>query len=65
MEKEGNLEMPESRTLVISDLHLHAGLFDLDRVAGEKRAGIGSRSAAARVARILDEFPDVTACLQR
>ena len=83
--------MPESRTLVISDLHLHAGsdpamardfvrllsgspkgllvingdLFDLDRVAGEKRAGIGSRSAAARVARILDEFPDVTACLQR
>jgi UDP-2,3-diacylglucosamine pyrophosphatase LpxH len=82
--------MPESRTLVVSDLHLHAGsdpavardfvrllsaspadllvingeLFDLDRVAGEKRAGIGSDSAAARVARILDEFPGVTAGLQ-
>lgn len=83
--------MPESRTLVVSDLHLHvdsdpavAGdfvrllsaspadllvingeLFDLDRVAGEKRAGIGSDSAVARVARILDEFPGVTAGLQR
>jgi UDP-2,3-diacylglucosamine pyrophosphatase LpxH len=82
--------MPESRTLIISDLHLHAGsdpavagdfarllaenpadrlvingdLFDLDRVAGEKRAGIGSSSAAARVARVLDEFPDVTASLR-
>jgi UDP-2,3-diacylglucosamine pyrophosphatase LpxH len=81
--------MPESRTLVVSDLHLHVGsdpavaadfvrlldgrpadllvingeLFDLDRVAGEKRAGIGSRSAVARVARILDEFPQVTASL--
>lgn len=83
--------MPESRTLVISDLHLHAGsdpavardfarllgespagrlvingdLFDLDRVAGEKRAGIGSRRAVARVTGILDEFPDVAAGLRR
>jgi UDP-2,3-diacylglucosamine pyrophosphatase LpxH len=82
--------MPESRTLVVSDLHLHVGsdpevakdfarllagspadllvingdLFDLDRVAGEKRGGIGSRRAAARVARILDEFPDVAAGLR-
>ena len=63
--------MSESRTLVVSDLHLHAGsepsvakdlvrllgaspadllvingdFFDLDRVAGEKHAGIGSRRA--------------------
>jgi UDP-2,3-diacylglucosamine pyrophosphatase LpxH len=82
--------MPDSRTLVVSDLHLHPGsdpavagdftrllsaspagrlvingeLFDLDRVAGEKRAGIGSEGAAARVARILDEFPGVTAGLR-
>ena len=82
--------MPDGRTLVVSDLHLHAGsdpavaedfarlldrnpadllvingeLFDLDRVVGEKRAGIGSGQAAARVARILDEFPGVTAGLQ-
>ena len=82
--------MPESRTLVVSDLHLHVGsdpavardfarllsaspagllvingeLFDLDRVAGEKRAGVGSGKAVARVARILDEFPNVTAGLQ-
>ncbi len=75
--------MPESRILVVSDLHLHAGsdpavaddlvrlldaspanllvlngeMFDLDRVTGEKGAGIGSGKAAARVARILDEFP--------
>jgi len=82
--------MPEARTLVVSDLHLHAGsdpavakdfarlldqspadllvingeLFDLDRVAGEKRAGIGPGKAAARVASILDKFPGVTAGLQ-
>lgn len=82
--------MPECRTLVVSDLHLHAGsnpavandfarlldrspadllvingeLFDLDRVAGETRGGIGSGKAAARVARILDKFPGVAAGLQ-
>lgn len=81
--------MPDSRALVISDLHLHTGsdpavaadfsrllaaspadllaingdMFDLDRVAGETRAGIGSRRAAARVARILDGFPEVIAGL--
>jgi len=41
-------------------LVINGEMFDLDRVAGEKRAGIGSGKAAARVARILDGLPGVT-----
>ena len=45
-------------------LVINGEMFDLDRVAGEKRGGIGPGKAAARVARILDEFPEVTAGLR-
>ncbi|MBN2498416.1 MAG: metallophosphoesterase [Deltaproteobacteria bacterium] len=82
---------PAVRTLVVSDLHLHAGadpsvaadfarlldsqracllvlngdVFDLDRVAGERGAGVGSLRAASRAGCILDRFPEILACLRR
>jgi len=51
---------PENAAIVFN-----GDLFDLDRVHGDPRAGVGQTRAARRLVRVLDRHPSLTASLRR